>query len=927
MQRMKLVSVGTPLGTFVVAGAMVACATLPDLERSDCGDGYVERGEDCEPGVSSLGGSKTIHCAGKGETNACRYVVTSENDSCPFGWAKGTDAICRRASGLFQSASTTTTLVGSGAMQAADFNGDGLSDIVADQSVDNVILLGQSNATFSSGQRIPGTLTSPFLRTRDPDGAADVFLPRTFLSAWRGRPGESELRPAIFPFFTLPSNARIVPVLARGFWEGQADAVTVAKDVFLLVEITVAGGAPFVTLFDLPGVDPATNGFAGLFIFPTLKLDDLAIGPDGAPLVRAAELDSTNDCEELVLVRKTGDIEVHAPCQSVGGVRKANNGVGAPFTFGDVPKRADDFSKFLEAKTYPPIAKPNVPGVATGVLIGDIGTASTVTLDGHPDIILAMEETTGGGKEVTLHLSSELNDSGLFGPMTKLSNAISKLPLTVGLATTDPQADFVIADGAVYNTPKGAIVQAASTSAGGEPWTEAAFLSFDVVASPLVADLAALAPGRLDVIRAAGTDGSLFTRQSYPVFGKPTALLVADFDGDLVRDILFRVAETSELFVAYGRRGTFPLPPVSVGRIAVGGSIATGAQRGLLVDGLEDVLVASANGRALSLLLGSPDRALESPFLLPSPLLVAAGETFKQQLVLAGAATRAFTKTDGTAGEDVSLLAMGDRSGPQGTRRRFYLTSVALNADGEIEIGDDGRARTIEGAGFGESVDPSDGDGICTDSLYDHARLVSIDMNRDGRDEIVMTTPAGTCARPRTADIVAQAAIHYASIGGSGSSEAWGAPTITKLPAALPGGWMRLFRADIDGDGFDDVVHVYVTGDNETTVDLYLNRGTLELGAPARMTLVGRATDGAALQLDDKQGNEVVIVTSANLLRAHFENGAWTAPLPVGSSGTFAGLAGANIVTGDFDGDGVADIALRQTKGELSIYRGRPVLQ
>lgn len=106
------------LGAF---GALGACATLDAIETNVCGNHVAEAGEDCDgtPADGTL-------CGERDSVNACRFVWVSEGD-CPEGYVESKDHRCRKPTGEF--VETTTFPLAGEHPQAALIDGDDVPDV------------------------------------------------------------------------------------------------------------------------------------------------------------------------------------------------------------------------------------------------------------------------------------------------------------------------------------------------------------------------------------------------------------------------------------------------------------------------------------------------------------------------------------------------------------------------------------------------------------------------------------------------------------------------------------------------------------------------------------------------------------------------------------------------------------------------------
>src|SRR5581483_8891519 len=122
-----------------------------------------------------------------------------------------------------------------------------------------------------------------------------------------------------------------------------------------------------------------------------------------------------------------------------------------------------------------------------------------------------------------------------------------------------------------------------------------------------------------------GSSSSVLTPSFRALDGTPKFLLVSDFDGDRIQDILVStdLGDSANLWVQWGRERQFPEPPVFVGSLA--GSRIEDLSGGIIAPFLGGIASGAAIAPLLSrrtdtnqleapVLLGSASRVLQSPF-------------------------------------------------------------------------------------------------------------------------------------------------------------------------------------------------------------------------------------------------------------------------------------------------------------------------
>ena len=167
--------------------------------------------------------------------------------------------------------------------------------------------------------------------------------------------------------------------------------------------------------------------------------------------------------------------------------------------------------------------------------------------------------------------------------------------------------------------------------------------------------------------------------------------------------------------------------------------------------------------------------------------------------------------------------------------------------------------------------------------------LMLADLNKDGKLDAVVTCAEGSIA----------------VMGGNGDGTFKAASTYTVANAA------KAVAADLNGDGFPDVVVALNTGNITSTFAVLLNAGGADNIALGTATVYGGATGSAQLMTGDVNGDgklDIVAGGDPDIL-----SGASAAVFYGNGDGTFQAASfngpSNNFTLGDFDGNGVTDIA------------------
>ena len=252
---------------------LAGCANLPAIDAGVCGNGILEPGEDCDSSDPSC--------------RACRIDCSpdqnGERRACPDGWACGSDAICRQASGDFVAhpATSESGLLGT----AADFDGDGLSDVVTLEPGGVSVHYFDTSGSQASSANIAGTPSWPAVGSLTDDGRASLTLTRGDISVLRGK-ADRTLSPIAYAPFPVQEGL-----------EG------------------------YVIMNAMPGLDYLGDEVLGILrtgdsesvwdVVGNQKLFNLPPSAEPAFLpIRAADLDPASPCDELVMAVNAASIHV-----------------------------------------------------------------------------------------------------------------------------------------------------------------------------------------------------------------------------------------------------------------------------------------------------------------------------------------------------------------------------------------------------------------------------------------------------------------------------------------------------------------------------------------------------------------------------------------------------------------------------------------
>jgi len=863
--------------------SLAACEELPPLDSGVCGNAVIEKGEDCDSFPLTEG---TV-CLPAEDPAACRLSCRAGEDGtrppCPPGWGCGLDGLCRQPSGAFASAGSPIP-AGAWSADIGDFDGDGRKDVFTRARSDLVgtsrcrIHYFNDQAPLDSTLSVPIPMVSPVIANLHVRGQADprddVVTGISGLLPWLGSEART-LFPVASPSFEADAKyLRLLPVKTGAPGLG----------VYPLV---LSVSPEYTIVFD-PSIQDheqgalAVLGDAGLFT-------QLA----GDPVIDRID-ERAEACDGFVVAfRGRTELSVFRPCH--------------------VEEREVEGVKKLEIVWHAGLSPLSfaLPGpIGSGARFGD------VNLDGHLDLLVGTLEDDGAGGHVSRLRVAYGNGQGRFSS-TEASLATPddliapepiglevegnqtddelELPLAVGDITGDFVADYVFPT-AIYLSTKvpGAGTQFTKDIARLHGrWTQAFIVDLNGNELP---DVIASSAHDLDLefyngYKAAdGTAGvvaySVQTNREVP------HMVVGDFDGDLVNDVMFSQPQDSPggadgLYVAFGSLSGPPLPATKVGE-------------------MEPIVQVTAYGAMLPL---RPVAVLSSPpgDTTEVTLLFGTGE----RLPLA---PRLLTNSPGDENEDFPmLLTVGPLLGDSAD-----VFTLAVDPGGATVIPTFAPWIALGGRGaVGKPFPlrtpvPFQGDEWPT-------LLATGDLDGDGKAELVIATlklevPGMKALGGR---------IHVGRLAMTVLPDQeypavdW---TPTQEPfdlAGLPTSTGRILVEDLEGDGAADLV--LTPGDG--SLRILWNDGAGRFSNTAA-TVVREAGSFAATRVGDRVGEAkaCVCLSDKSLVRTRcaadrrFEEEVLATGLvrPTG------------LTAGDLNGDGVEDLALVDSMN-LLILRGKGV--
>lgn len=958
--RLLLLALGVSLG---------ACSELPVIPAATCGNGVVEAGEDCD----SFGDVST-HCARPGEAAACRFqcgveVAGGQRSVCPAGLACGTDSVCRAPSGLFAVASPPTEAVAR-RLEVGDFDGDGRDDAVIFGPVNNEgraslrIAYFDEEARASAQYPVPGALGSPVLTRLDAEPTQDLaFLAGEGVSTLRGRTDRS-LSPLAYPLLRLPAQISKVRSVIFDALPPDKQGNNAGDELVVVFEAADQAGKTNFLIRRTDDTGSETQDDAKYLLAVLPRKADLVAPPSAARLLWPK---GERYCPSIVLAQRDDDlVYLVTPCASTPGGGTSWSVLGQEGVVSAVALRYYDEAsqKLVPGKLSGAFAVFDINGDGHLDLLLN-GTAPIAGVD-FPLVYVAYGTGKGaltgapGSKEfegiAMPHVvpigTFELDTSGgVPQSIPKITEASPAPFLAVTDFEGDGRPDFVLPDGILTSSdplqlfPKTDAYTTVFVTA--TRWIEASAGDFNGDGR---VDLVAAQNGpTFDVLLGAG-DGT-FSARHLPLDGRGGEFCVADFDGDLVSDVAFRVegvhAESGggsgsilgdSLQVFFGERGS-PGGLLQVGRFERIVHLGAGSSQSINnADRTSELsVVIQAEDRSsysLAQFDGSADRHLLAPLGL-------------QAISLGNA------QVTGRLGRPFAL-AEGRFFDPA----RRAVVALALEDDAKGFLGLGYSLWTLANLDDGRKSQAIPGDLLPTTALAFSYLGISVkmaagDIDRDGRDEVLVV---GRVDPPEYSQGNASGKLSPALKAGATSEVqvlrgAAGEPSA--LVAASQGGLpfpintdSLLFLLDLDGDQAPELLvqsgtEEFVTTDTDAgpvVVDLVSKKGptfvvwndgkgSLDWGAPTRLPLPeGEAAEQVCLLQPTRGGlPRLAIASRAQLYVAQIEAPRQLRAVPAADERGRPIQGGEGLACGDFDGDGVRDVAIART-ALLQIHRSLPEL-
>ena len=570
----------------IAVALLLGCADLQKFERSVCGNGVVEPGEDCDTSASGSGEK----CRAAGAVNECRYDCSADSAgnraTCPAGWGCGVDGACRHASGRF---SAVASPFGGDATQlyVADFDGDRAADVVTVDSGQTTVRYFGSDWSQGEPFVFPSPLIMPDLGDLSQDGRADiVFNYRVFpgdLAIMFGAADRSLTRQA-FPSVRHPKDAHVT------YFSFPSESKLKLDDVWEIV--------------DKAASDPRTHDCTG----------------QSCVYEHPPNVGDSNTVFSLA-----GSVENLAWDVGTGNLNESADSPLSEFVLGFTgDKAAHVFSPYtLNGKGAFDVDYGGSPldvALPGGVVSGTRLQILDFDADGHLDLFFIEPNQTliaYGVGDGTFRSQAGGNADNRASALPQKS--FGNQPLAVGFIDEDTKLDYVNSDGIFLTSIGKQCFDLSYCTPSLRSWSEARLLDMN---GDKRLDVVARVDDETGIDFYSNVGSGQLNRTLLATDEVPRVWLPGDFDGDGFLDLVFagRTVESAvtnqgtddTVNALFGRIGGAPSPPLRIAQVAHVQQLFRDTFPEFETNAIDDFGIVSTppEGPTLSLFGGSSDRQL-----------------------------------------------------------------------------------------------------------------------------------------------------------------------------------------------------------------------------------------------------------------------------------------------------------------------------
>ena len=933
------------LACLLCVACCVGCADLSLIEGDVCGNKVTEptNNEECD-------GQTNCHPAGS--AFECRLLCSDEIE-CPAGYGCGKDNVCRLPSGGFELVADVLTTATLG-LFTGDFDGDGRVDLLRESDNETVVqyygegFVVTSTATLS---REPD-LVAPLVTNLNDDQLVDIAVGSETIDKARGSGVVVYRSESVGSFASTTYSTLAIPTAPSNGSSGHAHLILARTKHPHLTDniLAIVDPHPSEGQSELVGVSDEGD-------FVPIPTENLSFQHLAGVVV--GELNPGLPCEEIAYVQSDQGagkdaVWLVSPCNAQNewnttlDPQKLELGNGVEVVDLSLNVGMDDFGSDLlplKGRRALFIADWNNDGLDDLLVYARKTAMGAAAFDWH----VALQDTLGG------FASSSFQQVGINPSSPGLTGCIDDEnwqwgpPLGVADFNGDGTIDMVhekaiVTAYDVQMAPMSMSRNGVECLTGGAAWGLGAVADFDrngttdlVMTRIVYPDLSGAVPVTGLDVRIGSGDG-LFAASTISTKQPVELLSAGDFDGDLVKDISwvelnsFRedaedVVASDEVFAAFGRTSGGFEQPTKLGDLRLVEHMIAGRVAG--GDSTDDILVLSRPSPkrlAVAPISGSASRQLVAPYFL------AFADTSEDVVE--------------TITTEVGALVAGQFGGSEEERQFAVVTS-------DVE-GKDLRFWLVQASGdqvdmdaklhSSQATEPSGVD--CGECVF-----AAVDTDADGVDELVVFATAVSAADGQVLPFRSSISEWVVSNDKDGKLGFETASTPTEVDDSFALTFARVSATgpvniprvkDLDGDGNDDVVLLANTDPRTDQIDgllsgelvIFWNDGAMTPDNMARLTSETYAVvDFTLLQADADPELEIVVSTEEraslflSLRVIDIDTNARTitpldeAPeLPVQDD---VPVFPESLVSGDFDGDGVGDIATGDFIG-YTVLRGVP---